>query len=216
MSSSFHSPIGTRVQSPGLEHERADERDASEDVWALAVAQAVVEHVPRLQLAAPPADDVGPEATSDDPVPGQPDTSPLSRGAAEPTAAGDAEPTLASGLPDRLTTLVSDSRLGQLVLSVARGKHGLDIVINVADAHVKALIEADRALLTKSLENSGLRVGRVEIGQVSGSGIALAPDRAGAERARGIASYRQPNARWRAYQGLEDEGDDTEGVDFTV
>jgi len=117
---------------------------------------------------------------------------------------------------ERLTTELSDSRLGRMELTVARGVSGLAIVINVADAHVKALIEADQGMLMKSLQDCGLRVASVRIGHSAGSGTGLAEE--GSERVRSSPTLTHPASRRRAYRSsLDEESDaDTEGVDFTA
>ena len=113
---------------------------------------------------------------------------------------------------------MSDERLGRLQLHVERVAGGLDIVINVADARVKALIEAEQPQLMKTLKDAGLRVASVQIGSPSRPGTALAQERGGAEKARTSASFRQPAARWRTYTGspAEEEDADGEGVDLTA
>src|SRR5262249_23765147 len=103
-----------------------------------------------------------------------------------------------------------------------RSASGLHIVINVADAHVKALIEAERALLVKSLQGCGLRVDSVQIAEQPATGTALAQQEAAQERAlarsRGNPNLRSGNARWRGYTAPPEEEpeDDTERVDFTA
>jgi hypothetical protein len=125
-------------------------------------------------------------------------------------------------LPTRLTTELSDSRLGRLELSVARGANGLSIVINVADSHVKALIEAEQALLWKSLQGCGLRIDSVKIGSKPEAGTGLAPQEAAQERAlarsRGNPNLRSGSAKWRGYGAPADEDpeDDAERVDLTA
>src|SRR5690606_17587447 len=111
-------------------------------------------------------------------------------------------------LPSSLSAEVSDERLGRLQLHVARAEGGLDIVINVADARVKALIEAEHGQLLKTLKEAGLHVTSVQVGSPSRAGTALAQDRGGAEKARAGASFRQPAARWRTYTGPPAEEED--------
>jgi hypothetical protein len=109
-------------------------------------------------------------------------------------------------------------------LSVARSPSGLRIVINVADARVKALIEAEQALLLKSLQGSGLRVDSLHIADQLQPGIALAPeDGAEAAQERAAARSRSVNlrtlsARGRGYGAKPEEEpeDDTDRVDFTA
>jgi hypothetical protein len=107
-------------------------------------------------------------------------------------------------------------------LSVARGPGGLHIVINVADLRVKALIEAERSVLLKSLQDCGLRVDSVEIGSQHMTGTAFAQQDATPQRAlartRGNSGLRSPNARWRAYMSPseEDPDSDSERVDLTA
>jgi hypothetical protein len=111
---------------------------------------------------------------------------------------------------------VSDERFGRLSLHVARAEAGLDIVIGVADSSVKALIEAERAILVKMLEDAGLHVARVRIGSPPRAGTTLAVERGGPEKARLGPGYSKPGAR-RTYPGSLEEADaDSEGLDFTA
>ena len=112
---------------------------------------------------------------------------------------------------------MSDERFGRLHLHIARGRSGLDIVINVADSRVKALIVAEQALLIKSLKDAGLRVGSVQISDPPRAGTALATDRSGQEKARASAGF-SVGARRRTYATPRPEEDepDSDGFDFTA
>jgi len=225
MSASFHSPIGRANPADGADsaareaadHERAEREH---DVWALAIAQAVVEARPRLTLPlGPEPDEAAPARTESVKMP----TLGHADAAAGETSAASSEATASEpALPSRLIAELSDSRLGRMELSVSRGVNGLSIVINVADAHVKTLIEAERALLLKSLQSSGLRIDSVEIGSQLSTGTALAPEEAAQERAlarsRGNLGLRAGNARWRGYAAPPEEEpeDDTDRVDLTA
>jgi hypothetical protein len=227
MTTTFHAPLGGAGSNAGRaepEHEH-EKHDHSADLWALVVAQAVVRELPRLS---PPSVSESLSAASQRAVdPGGPATG----ASTDPHAFGSVEGGAQAGetwnpahtgtpqLPARLTTELLDSRLGRLELEVTRGKSGLDIVINVADSHVKALIIADQSILMKSLQDCGLRVASMEIGGSFPGGTALALPRVGTEdRPRGSLSLPKPNNRWQAYQGpLEEDTDtDTERVDFTA
>jgi len=221
---SLHSPIGRTGLGPITGEPEAQEdakkREHADDAWALAITQALVEVRPRLAL---PSD---PELTARDSNPGPEPGAELSRaasgevGTGDASAAEDARP--GPALPSRLLTELSDSRLGRMQLSVARGPSGLHIVINVADSRVKALIEAERSMLLKSLQDCGLRVDSVEIGSQPLSGTAFAQQDAAPERAlartRGNSGLRSSNARWRAYTSPpeEDPDSDKERVDLTA
>ena len=229
---SFHSPIGRTAlgADPGeaareaAEHEREDrERGAA---WASAITQMLVEARPKLTLpSAPEAEGSSGGAPA-----------PRDEGVKNPTPAGvevrnsesvEASKTQGPELPNRLVAELSDSILGRMELSVARSAKGLRIVINVADARVKALIEAEQALLMKSLQGSGLRVDSLHIADQLEPGTGLAPDEGveGAEIAqqRALArsrslSLRTLSARGRGYGAKPDEEpeDDTDRVDFTA
>jgi hypothetical protein len=221
MTANVYSPIGAPRAEVSESREAARERDRSEEVWAFAIAEVLAAQVPRLRSALPASagsatDNGAAERTAEHPP--EAGSTASSTGEAGLDGTGDAPPTEASQLPVRLTTELSDGRLGRLELTVARGAHGLAIVINVADSHVKALIEAEQATLLQSLKDCGLSIASVRIGQSSGAGIALAPDREGADRARSNTSLRQHNQRLRAYQGSLDEEDDAppERVDLTA
>jgi hypothetical protein len=196
------------------------ERDERDELWAFAVAETLLQ-LPRWRQADA---DPEPAPAGSPPAPRAADarsTDALQRGATPPeTAHGSMTNGVAGASGDkpveRLTTELSDVRLGRLELTVARGVSGLNIVINVADAHVKALIEADREALVKSLQDCGLRVASVRVGQSESSGTELA--REGTERARANPALPKQNARWRAYRSsLDEENDaDEEGVDLTA
>ena len=200
------------------EHEREDrERSAA---WAAVITQALVEARPKLTL--PSAAEA---ESSSGGAPAPPD-----EGVKNPTPAG-VEPRNAEGapqsktqgpeLPNRLVAELSDSVLGRMELSVARSPGGLRIVINVADARVKALIQAEQALLVKSLQGSGLHVDSVHIADQLEPGTGLAPEQVAQERAlaRSRSSHlRSLSARGRGYGAKPEEEpeDDTDRVDFTA
>jgi hypothetical protein len=227
MTATFDSTVRSSVDLTGGAGEPAQstekkprEREEQDELWALAVTETLLEQLPRWRAA-----DVQPEPApaGNPPAPrAAPATAGLLPGGATPpeTTQGSTTNGVAGGSGDkpveRLTTELSDARLGRLELTVARGVSGLTIVINVADAHVKALIEADRAALVKSLQDCGLRVASVRVGQSESSGTELA--REGTERARANPALPKQNARWRAYRSsLEEENDaDEEGVDLTA
>lgn len=205
--------------TPASETEPRKRKDQDE-IWAFAIAETLLREVPRWRAAdsaeAPPGSDA-PHAPEREPRPAPgaaTSTATLSETARTESAKGVAEG--GGDKPvERLTTELSDARLGRLELTVARGVSGLTIVINVADAHVKALIEADQATLMKSLQDCGLRVASVRIGQSGGSGTALAEE--GSETARVSPGLIRQNPRWRAYRSaLDDENADDESVDFTA
>jgi hypothetical protein len=200
------------------EHERADrERGAA---WANVITQVLVEARPKLTL--PLAADA--ESSSG----GAP--APRDEGVKNPTPAGvearntegaDESRTQGPELPNRLVAELSDSILGRMELSVARSAKGLRIVINVADARVKALIETEQALLVKSLQGSGLRVDSLHITDQLEPGTGLAPDDAAQERALARSrslNLRTLSARGRGYgaKSEEEPEDDTDRVDFTA
>jgi len=220
---SFHNPIGSSglgLTSGELDaKEDARKREPEDDAWTLAITQALVEVRPRLALP----NDLEPAPEKANPGPGG--DAALAQasgelGSGDASAAEDARP--GPALPTRLHTELSDSRLGRMQLSVARGPGGLHIVINVADARVKALIEAERNVLLKSLQDCGLRVDSVKIGSEPQTGTALAQQEVAPERAlartRGNSGLRSPTARWRAYTSPpeEDPDSDNERVNLTA
>jgi hypothetical protein len=229
MKTSIDSGIRQTLLDASVARGREKERDAPDELWTLAVTSSVIRQLPRLSLdgALGYPDQAG--LPPDGPAPGDGDAD---RGGSGELAAprdagcrglghaggrGDGGAAEANGVPAELCAEVSDERLGKLQLHVARAEGGLDIVISVADSHVKALIEAEQASLMKTLKDAGLRVASVKIGSPSGSGTGLAGGRGGAERPRAGASLLQPGARWRTYQGSVDEDDtDSEGVDLTA
>ena len=223
MTTALHTPVGRA----GLPAEPAEpeprERERGDDAWALAITQALVEARPRLTLPGTPEEPAHtPVAARVSDVNGEPGagagaeegTSTQPGGAARSRAASEPQ------LPTKIITELSDNRLGRMELSVARGERGLHIVINVADSHVKALIEAEQASLLKSLQGCGLSVDSVKIGSSSTSGTALAPQEAAQERAlarsRGGQNLRPVNARWRGYGAPpeDDPEDDAERVNL--
>ena len=189
-----------------LEREREKERRAPDELWALTLTQTLVAELP--QLTAAPADEASaPRPAALDPR--------------RPTADGRELEGSGSSGPDAPATLsaeVSDERLGRLRVVVERLEGGLDIVINVADSRVKALIEAERGQLMKTLKDAGLHVASVQIGRASRAGTALAQDRGGAEKVRSNAGAPKPPPRGRTYHvPPSDDGDaDDEGVDKTA
>jgi hypothetical protein len=235
MKSSMELGGGTAAHASRVVSER-DERAASarerastddhEELWALAVAQLLVQSLP-------PPPPRGDEAEA--PVPTRNGAAPPGMGSGELATPASAEAqagatghgtsskaaeTRAQGIdmPSELRAEVSDERFGRLQQHVARGGAGLDIVINVADSHVKALIEAEHSVLIKTLKDAGLRVASVQIGGSPQAGTGLALDRGGAERPRAGAALPKPNARRRVYPTSREEQDDqsSEGVDFTA
>lgn len=216
--------VSERDERAASARERASSED-HEELWALAVAQLVVQRLPPLPR--------GGEAES--PVPTRNGAAPAKAGSGEVATAENAEAqagaaghgtgakaattrALGIDLPSELSAEVSDERFGRLQLHVARGGAGLDIVINVADSRVKALIEAEHAVLIKTLKDAGLRVASVQIGNSSQPGTGLALDRVVAERPRASAALSKPNARRRAYPNSreEEENQSSEGLDFTA
>ncbi len=223
---SFPSPIGRTAlgADPGeaareaAEHEREDrERSAA---WASVITQVLVEARPKLTLPSAPeaeSNTAGAPAARDE-------------GVKNPTPSGvescnsevvEESKTQGPELPNRLVAELSDSTLGRMELSVARSANGLRIVINVADARVKALIQAEQALLVKSLQGSGLRVDSLHIADQLEPGTGLAPEDATQERvlARSRSlNLRTLNARGRGYGAKPEEEpeDDTDRVDFTA
>jgi hypothetical protein len=225
MKTSLDSGIRQTLLDANVARGREKERDAPDELWTLAVTSSVLEQLPRLSLRVT-LDDSGPaEGHRDGTARGESDRGGSGELAAfgeassgrPGQAGGEGDGAAAHGVPAELCAEVSDERLGKLRLHLARGEAGLDIVISVADSHVKALIEAERATLMKTLKDAGLRVASVQIGSPSRAGTGLAGGRGGAERPRMGASLGQPGARWRAYQGsLEEDDTDSEGVDLTA
>jgi flagellar hook-length control protein FliK len=224
MTTNLGSAIGALDAGPVIERERRAERHAADDVWALAIAQVLIEHAPRLRIG-------GAEALQGPSSADESATSRTDAAGGEPTSAGPGglgapekqeALTKAQAVPDQLTTELSDGRLGRLELIVQRGANGLRIVINVADSHVKALIMSEQQSLIQSLKETGLSVASLQIRHTLPTGIAFAQDRAGADRTREAGGLRRPPTRWRVYQGtLEEEEEatadaETERVDFTA
>lgn len=206
MTSTFHSSIHRAGEGPVSGEREARERDEDPGVWVAAVTDALTRRVPvpppEIREAAPaPADGARFEERPSGAAPT------VSRA---PGAGAEGTPST----PERLVTELSDSRLGRLELNVARGADGLLIVINVADTHVKALIEADRGALLKSLQDCGLRVASMRIGDGFRAGTALA--RQGEDGARLRETLPRPGARRRAYQSSPDEAAEDDGVDFVA
>jgi flagellar hook-length control protein FliK len=204
-----------------LRRQRREERETPDELWALALTNTLVAELPKLTQPPPEADaSLAAHAVGDSHPPAEHapelDESRDAAGSGSGAAAGGSR--ASPELPSRLSAEVSDERLGRLQLHVERVEGGLDIVINVADARVKALIEAEQPQLMKTLKDAGLHVASVQIGGPSRAGTALAQERGGAEKARTSASFRQPAARWRTYTGspAEEEDADGEGVDLTA
>jgi hypothetical protein len=195
--------------------ERDEEHDGADELWALAFAQTLVDQLPRLtlpdaELGAPPRAHPAREVRAA-PAPEAIDSGP---------STGDGDGTSGAsetrGVPAELRAEVSDERFGRLSLHVARAEAGLDIVISVADSSVKALIEAERAILVKTLKDAGLHVARVQIGGPVRAGTALAVERGGPEKPRLGPGYQKPGAR-RTYPGSVEQSDtESEGLDFTA
>lgn len=206
MKTSFDAAPGTSSLFASLEREREKERTTPDELWALALTQTLVAELPRLSAAPPDEESV--------PPPAAPESRHPAAGSAELDEPGPSGPEM----PATLSAEVSDERLGRLSVLVERVAGGLDIVINVADSRVKALIEAEQAILMKTLKDAGLHVASVQIGSPSRAGTALAQDRGGAEKVRTSAGFQKPAARWRTYQGppAEDGDADSEGVDLTA
>jgi len=229
MSASLHSPIGRAnlgldaTETAAREAADRERREREHDAWAIAITQAVVEARPKLSVPISPEPAAAPAAGESVKVPtlGHADGSAAEAGTEGAASSTERAPP-GPALPSRLIAELSDNRLGRMELSIARGAHGLHIVINVADAHVKALIEAERAVLLKSLQDCGLRVDSVEIGSQLTTGTALAQQESAQERAlarsRGNLSLRSGNARWRGYgaPAEEEPEEDTDRVDLTA
>lgn len=217
--------VSERDERAAAARERAASEDHDEELWLLSVAQLLVQRLPPPlarggegeSAASTRAGAALPPGSGELGAPESPEAQAgvQARGASAKTGA-----TRGSDLdvPSELSAEVSDERLGRLQLHVARGGAGLDIVINVADARVKALIESEHAVLIKTLKDAGLRVASVQIGSSPRAGTALALDRVGAERPRAGAALPQPNARRRVYPATREEEADqsSEGVDFTA
>lgn len=226
---SVHSPIGRTAPGadPGEAAREAAERDREQRersaAWASVITQVLVEARPKLTLPSTPEGESNSAGASAAPHEGVKDPTP---GGVESRNSEAVEESKTQGpeLPNRLVAELSDSSLGRMELSVARSANGLRIVINVADARVKALIEAEQALLVKSLQGSGLRVDSLHIADQLEPGTGLAPEE-GAEiaQARALArsrslNLRTLNARGRGYGAKPEEEpeDDTDRVDFTA
>lgn len=190
-----------------------DERELSTLAWAQAVTSAIQERTrwasaPELPSARQPSysEAMRPEGPLDDATPG---AGPPGRrpAAVESNAAPKAE----------LRTQLEDDRLGRLELQVSRSARGLDIVINVADASVKQLIETEASALSRNLASAGLRVSSVEIIRLGSTGTGLAVDRTVArERARAGLNPRLEKRITKAYvSSIDEEGDDdSQGVNL--
>jgi hypothetical protein len=198
--------------------ERAREREVPDELWALAVANTLVERLPRLGLPEVYLDSQGTPALPADGDDGGAAADLSGDGALDAAeGSGDARSSSPRGVPADLRVEVSDDRIGRLMLHIARAENGLDIVINVADSRVKALIEADQSILMKTLKDGGLCVASIQIGSAYRAGTALAGDRGSTERARSLVSHPQRGTRQRTICGsLEETEADSEGLDFTA
>jgi len=215
--------VSERDESAASARERAGGEEHDDELWALAVAQLLVQRLPprSAENESPvPTRNGGVLAPTGSGELAAAENAGTSAGPAGHGASAQASGTRSDGieLPSQLSAEVSDERFGRLQLHVARGGAGLDIVINVADSRVKALIEAEHAVLIKTLKDAGLRVASVQIGNSSQPGTGLALDRVGVERPRAGAALSKPNARRRTYPSSREEDDDqsSEGVDFTA
>ncbi|MET0412742.1 MAG: flagellar hook-length control protein FliK [Polyangiaceae bacterium] len=214
------SGAGTLPSYDKLEKPERDELDDERrTAWALVLADAVVHRLPRLELelGAPSAD----AGTSEPPAseaalsatPGELETEldggSAARGQSRVGGAGGAAPI------EHMSVSVDDERLGKVAFTVTRDGSGLDIVIAVADSHVKALIEAERIALVQALKAAGLTVVRVEVAASQPAGTLLAPNPRGA---RSSSGSRGQSAKVRAYRtSLEEEATSTaENVDLTA
>jgi hypothetical protein len=222
---------GSRLEA-SLARERDEERDAPDPLWALVATQTLVERRPLLPNA--PAGETASEIEHSGSAPpsGAPASEPsltLDDGVSTSSSGRAGERGAAPNVPRELCAEVSDERLGRLALRVVRGQAGLDIVIGVADARVKALIMAEQDTLMRSLKDAGLAVVSVQIGASTriagasraGTGLALQPSEVegtGAERPRAATPFRQPAAGCRGYRRSPEEEDEDggEGVDFTA
>jgi hypothetical protein len=207
---------------PGYDKLERPERDELDDerraAWALVLADAVVHRLPRLvlELGSPSAEGAS-----------EPPAAEAARGAArgelemelegDGAARGQSRTGGAGGdAPiEHMNVSVDDERLGRVAFTVTRDRSGLDIVIAVADSHVKALIEAERIALVQALKAAGLTVGRVEVAATPPAGTLLAPNPRGA---RSNSGPRGESAKVRAYRtSLEEEATSTaENVDLTA
>ena len=217
--------VSERDERADSARERAGREDHDEELWLLSVAQLLVQRLPPPPRGGEDAPAVPSRNGAALAAAGSGELAPPENPEAQAGAAGHgtsakARATGSAGVdvPSELCAEVSDERFGRLQLHVARGGAGLDIVINVADSRVKALIEAEHAVLIKTLKDAGLRVASVQIGNSSPPGTGFALDRVGAERPRAGAALTKPNARRRVYPSSRDEEADqsSEGVDFTA
>jgi hypothetical protein len=208
---------------PGYDQLEKPERDELDDerraAWALVLADAVVHRLPRLALelgsASPdggssqqPAAEAARSAT-----PGELETELGGGGAARgQSRSGGAE---GDAPIEHMNVSVDDERLGKVAFTVTRDRSGLDIVIAVADSHVKALIEAERIALVQALKAAGLTVARVDVAAARPAGTLLAPQPRGARSSSGPGGQ---SAKVRAYRtSLEEEATSTaENVDLTA
>jgi flagellar hook-length control protein FliK len=228
--------LGQNLLEASRARERAKEHDRSRELWLTTLTQTLVERAPKLTLPAELVAAAGtvegttarasaPSAASGSPSTGGGDASgtgalddaPWTSRAHGPPSP-DGGPHDAPAVPAELSAEVSDEHFGRLQLHIARAEGGLDIVINVADSHVKALIEAEQAMLVKTLKDAGLHVASVQIGSTPRAGTPLALDRAGPERTRARASFPKASSKRRSYAASleEDDDPDSDGVDFTA
>jgi flagellar hook-length control protein FliK len=199
------------------ERERDDANDETRAAWALAFTDAVVHRLPQLALALAPSP---PPASSEAGAEGEGEATSELRGESR-TSERTHGATAGLGVPgggdapiENMSVSIEDARLGRVAFKVTREGTGLDIVIGVADSHVKALIEAERLDLVQALKAAGLRVCRVEVMGGDTPGTLLAPS----SRAARSTSSRGQNAKVRAYRTSleEDEASTAENVDLTA
>lgn len=210
---------------PGYDKPEKPERDERDDetraAWALVLADAVVHQLPRLalELGTPSPDGCESEERAGDAAP--PEATPMEveletdLGAGSGTAGARRAGAAGGDAPiERMSVSVDDERLGRVAFTVTRASSGLDIVIGVADSHVKALIEAERIALVQTLKAAGLMLARVEVAATQPAGTLLAPSVRGARS----MSPRGQSAKVRAYRtSLEEEATSTaENVDLTA
>ncbi len=209
---------------PGYDRPERDERverdDETQATWALVLASAVVQRLPALELASASPD----AGASDQPAEEAAPAPSAARGELDGELGGGAAAHGSRGVGvgagdaplEHMNVSVDDERLGKVAFTVTRDRRGLDIVIGVADSHVKALIEAERIDLVQALKAAGLTVTRVEVAATQPAGTLLAPNVRGA---RSNMGPRGQSAKVRAYRTALDEEEATstaENVDLTA
>jgi hypothetical protein len=190
------------------EPQRGVDDDRDNSAWAHLLADAVVQRVPVEALPALLAAEAQPGAHAPDAE------TPATTLAAGGSGRGAVAPSEGDTPIERVATEVEVSGLGKVAVSVTREASGLSIVIGVADAHVKALIEAERAALVQALKVSGLSIARVEVWGNGAIGTALAQD----PRGNRSMSSRAANPKVRAYRTsqAEEPTDTARNVDVTA